>query len=249
MNPFVTMSSNAESFTPNEMTIYKAILANPEQVTYYSIDRLAEEIGVSQPAITRFIKRLGYDKYRDFRSDISASLARKDASDDSRLSYFRRFELLLKNTEAMLTDEYMKGLADYVLSHKRIFASGIGKSGQPAQLMRNILWRYGITVDYISYDLMNEFIEGLTADDLLIIFSVSAQTRIMEIAKASSAKIMLVTTNAAHKYQDVTDRTVVLPFLPPSAETSSVSPVLFDMFVELLSSYIAKRTTVDAEQE
>jgi hypothetical protein len=34
---------------------------------------------------------------------------------------------------------------------------------------------------------------------------------------------------------------VVLPYLPPDPEDSSVSPVLFDIFVELLDKYIAKK--------
>jgi hypothetical protein len=49
---------------------------------------------------------------------------------------------------------------------------------------------------------------------------------------------MLVTTNVSHSYQDVVDRTVVLPFLPPDPETCSVSPILFDVFVELLVQYM-----------
>lgn len=249
MNPFVIMSSQADGFTPNEMTIYKAILANPEQVTYNPINKLAEQIGVSQPAITRFIKHLGYDKYRDFRSDITASLARKSSSDDSRLTYFQRFELLLKAAEQVLTDDYMKELTDYVLAHRRIFSTGLGKSNQPAHLLRNLIWKYGITVDFILPDLLEEFSERMTADDLIIVFSVSAQAQIMEKLKSTSAKIMLVTTNAAHRYQDITDRTIVLPFLPPNAETSSVSPILFDIFTELLSSYISNRLSSDAQCE
>ena len=39
------------------------------------------------------------------------------------------------------------------------------------------------------------------------------------------------------------DRTVVLPFLPPDPETCSVSPVLFDVFVELLVSYMSDELT------
>jgi hypothetical protein len=52
---------------------------------------------------------------------------------------------------------------------------------------------------------------------------------------------MLITTNAFHNYRDTVDQTVVLPYLPPDPEDSSVSPVLFDIFVELLDKYIAKK--------
>ena len=62
----------------------------------------------------------------------------------------------------------------------------------------------------------------------------------MDRIKGTSANILLITCNAAHNYQNSVSRTVVLPFLPPDPELCSVSPVLFDMFVELLDSAITR---------
>ena len=67
-----------------------------------------------------------------------------------------------------------------------------------------------------------------------LVFSVSAQAEVMDCVKGTQGKVMLVTTSVSHPYQSIVDRTVVLPFLPPDPETCSVSPVLFDVFVELL---------------
>ncbi len=51
---------------------------------------------------------------------------------------------------------------------------------------------------------------------------------------------MLVTANAAHAYRGQVDRTVAIPYAGVDPETSSVSPVLFDAFVELLVDSIAR---------
>ena len=70
---------------------------------------------------------------------------------------------------------------------------------------------------------------------------------LMDKATGTSGKVLLVTTNAAHKYQDIVTRTVVLPYLPPSPELCPVSPVLFSVFAELLDAAVARRKRSDKE--
>ena len=242
MDPFLNMEQHKSQFTQNDLRIYRAIAEKPEQVTYQSTIKLAEALGVSQPALTRFIKVLGYRRYQDFRSDITAWLARRNESaDPDRLPYFERFQRLMEEAEQVLTDAYMEELARYVLGFSRIFATGIGKSMQPAHLLQNLLRKNNILVHPCPLDMLNEFADHMETSDLLIVFSVSAQPEIMERAKVTNGKILLVTTNALHPYQKAVDRTVALPYLPPDPEACQVSPILFDIFAELLDSYISKQ--------
>ena len=89
MNPFLNMEQHKHEFTQNDQKIYQAILAEPDKVISLSSSDFAREINVSQPALTRFIKMLGYHKYYDFRSDITAwsATANYHSSSDS-LPYF-----------------------------------------------------------------------------------------------------------------------------------------------------------------
>ena len=242
MNPILNMQQHKEQFTQNDLIIYQAILDHPDQVVYRSTNKLAEDLGVSQPALTRFIKVLGYQKYQDFRADITAWLATQNApTDDRRLPYFTRLEQVLAEAEQILTDSYMKELADYVLSFSRIFATGIEKSYHPAALMQTLSRKHSIFVHSCRQDAANDCADHMTESDLMIVFSLSAKKETMEQVCDTKGKIMLVTTNAYHNYRDTVDRTVVLPYLPPDPENSSVAPVLFDIFVELLDKYIAKK--------
>ncbi|MGN1390196.1 MAG: MurR/RpiR family transcriptional regulator [Bulleidia sp.] len=241
MDPFANMELHKSSFTQNDQKIYEAIIAKPEQVTYQSTNKLAENLGVSQPALTRFIKMLGYQKYQDFRSDITTWLARREVTGSFKhMTYFERMDQLLKEAEKVLTDEYVTDIARYILKADRIFASGIGKSMNPAYLMQALFRKHERFITPCQLDTLNEVADHISPKDLLVIFSVSAQPEIMERVKATSGSILLITCNAAHNYQDTVSRTVVLPFLPPDPELCSVSPVLFDMFVELLDAAIAK---------
>ena len=242
MNPFVIMEQRKDKFTQNDLRIYQAILEKPEQVTYQSTSKLAENIGISQPALTRFVKALGYTKYQDFRSDITAWIARRDTADSSsRMTYFERLDQLLKEAEQVLTEEYMDELADYILNARHIFASGIMKSMSPAYLLQFLMRKHDRFIYPVPTDSLIDVADHLDSDDLLILFSVSAQPELMDKVKDTNGKVLLITTNAAHNYQDVVTKTVVLPFLPPSPELCSVSPVLFSVFAELLDASVGRK--------
>lgn len=242
MNPFLIMEQHKDSFTQNDLRIYQAILENPAQVTYQSTSKLAENLGVSQPALTRFIKGLGYAKYQDFRSDITAYLAKRgNAEDTQRMTYFERLEQLLKETEQILTDSYMDELADILLGSERIFASGIMKSMSPAYLLQYLNRKNDIFVYPVPTDSLIDISDHMNPEDLIILFSVSAQPELLDKVRGTNGKVLLVTTNAAHRYQDIVTRTVVLPYLPPSPELCPVSPVLFSVFAELLDAAVSRR--------
>lgn len=239
MDPIQAMTQHKAEFTKNDQQIYEAIMANPDQVTYQSTTKLAEACGVSQSALSRFVKTIGYARYQDFRSDMTTWLAQQQVSEDpNRLFYFERLERLLAASERVLTGPYLQELAHYVRGFDRIFVTGIGKSAHPGLLLQSLARKAGVFVHVCPLDMLKEYADHMSENDLLIVFSNSAQAEVMEPASAANGRILLVTTNASHAYADVVDRTAVLPFLPPDPETCSVSPVLFDVFVELLVSYI-----------
>lgn len=241
MDPFANLEMHKSEFTKNDMLIYAAVMENPERVTYISTSKLAEICGVSQSAISRFVRTLGYDRYQDFRSDITAWVAQQHVSEDpNRLFYFERLEQLMTAAEQVLTDEYLRELTDYLLSFDTIYATGIGKSLEPAKLLYHLLRKTDRYVRVIPLDSLIETADHMFENELIIVFSVSGQAQIMERIDKTRGKILLVTTNVAHAYQDKVDRTVVLPFIPPDPELCSVSPVLFDVFVELLVNYASK---------
>lgn len=241
MDPIQAMAQHKAEFTKNDQQIYEAIMAKPDQVTYQSTTKLAEACGVSQSALSRFVKTIGYARYQDFRSDMTTWLAQQQVSEDpDRLFYFERLERLLAASERVLTGPYLQELAHYVRGFDRIFVTGIGKSAHPGLLLQSLARKAGIFVHVCPLDMLKEYADHMGENDLLIVFSNSAQAEVMGPASAANGRILLVTTNASHAYTGVVDRTVVLPFLPPDPEMCSVSPVLMDVFVELLVSYISE---------
>lgn len=243
MNPLQLMELHKDQFTPNDLLIYETIIKNPSRIIHLTTSTLAEECGVSQPALSRFVKGLGYKRYQDFRASLIAWLAQKneqDALGTNHLGYFNLLYQLLKEAEQLLTGEYMQELSDYISRFDRVFTSGLAKSYHPAELFETLTRKHCQHIQAVRHDFLIELSDYMNETDLLIIFSVSAKHQIMQDAIRANSKIMLVTANPNHNYQDHVDKTVVLPFIMPDPETSSISPVLFDIFVELLVSYLAQ---------
>ncbi len=243
MNPLQLMDYHKDNFTQNDMLIYETIRANPSNVIHMTTSTLAEACGVSQPALSRFIKSLGYNRYQDFRTDLVSWLALKneqEAQGTDHLAYFQKLYDTLGEAERLLTNDYMQELTEYIEGFDRVFLSGRGKSYHPAQLFYNLMIKSYRPIQAVPLDYLVEVADFMSENDLLIIFSVSAQPPVMTDACRTNGKILLVTTNANHNYKDEVDRTIVLPYIPPDPETSSVSPILFDVFVELLCSYMLK---------
>lgn len=246
MNPLQLMELHKSGFTPNDQLIYETIINDPSRVIYMTTSTLAETCGVSQPALSRFVKSLGYSRYQDFRAELISWLAQKteiDAQNSGHLRYFNTLYQLLAEAENLLTADFMKELTNYIRGFDHIYTTGMAKSYHPAMLLEILARKARYEIHAVSRDLLLELGDSMADNDLLIIFSVSAKDDIMQDASRTNGKIMLVTANPNHNYHSATDREILLPYIPPNPEESSVSPVLFDIFVELLVSFLIQDET------
>lgn len=243
MNPLQMMELHKPHFTRNDFLIYQTITAKPEQMIHMTTSSLSEACGVSQPALSRFVKMLGYSRYQDFRAEMIAHLAKKNeqtAQESGHLGYFNTLYQVLREAEELLTADYMEELLHYLDGFDHIFATGTGKSFHPAQLLQILSYKTGRNIQALPRDLLFEAVDFMGEKDLLVIFSVSGTSQIVRDITRVAGKIMLVTANPRHALQEIADRVVMLPFIPPDPEESSVSPVLFDVLVELLVSFMVK---------
>lgn len=235
------MEQHRGAFTPNEKLIYEYILRNPEDVAQMTTTALAEACGVSQPALTRFVKTLGYARYQDFRTDLVAWQARSRTQapqSEGHLPYFATLRHELDLVEGVLSDSYLRELADYVNSFQRVFATGVAKSRQPASLLETLMIKTGRFFHAVAMDNLREVCDSLMDTDLLVVFTISGTHQSFRSIEQTAGKVLVVTASATSSLAAVADRQVVLPVAGASAEASSISPVIFDAFVELLVEYL-----------
>lgn len=239
MNPLQRMELHKAEFTQNDQIIYDHIMQNPSGVTHMSTSALAELCGVSQPALSRFVKGLGYARYQDFRAELIGMVAQQTKQSEqgqAHLFYFSQLYQLLHEAEQVLTADYLRELGEYLSQFPRIFASGIGKSRHAAELLEILMRKHRRFAQAVSHDALNELTDYMESNDLLMIFSVSGGEHIMKEALQANGKVMLVTARPDPRFADKVDKLVLLPFLSADPEADSISPILFDIFVELVVS-------------
>ncbi|MCK7479906.1 MAG: MurR/RpiR family transcriptional regulator [Candidatus Moduliflexus flocculans] len=62
-----TIHERLPSMSEKERKVADFILASPQDAVHPSIEALAERIGVSESTLFRFVRKLGYDGYQQFR--------------------------------------------------------------------------------------------------------------------------------------------------------------------------------------
>lgn len=249
MNPFLKMEINIDRFSKNDHKIYETIINDPEVVPRNSIVDFAKLCKVSQPSVTRFCQKLGYDKYADFKYAIYSYAKIKTNSEESNENYnlpaIENYVRLLNELDETLNKSRLLEIGRYVMKAKHIFITGIQQSFLPAQLLEINLRKLGFYAVAITQDSINEIKQIAKEDDLIIVFSVRANRGVLENIYEShdtkcQAKLLLVTMTDTTKYKNNVDYMVVLP--PAISKDYSLrleSQVEYFIFVDLLTSHIA----------
>lgn len=85
LSTFKHLFSNSIKLTDNEQKILEYINSNPIEFCKSSVSNLAKSIGVSQPAITRFVKRYDFDSISNLKYLVSKEIG--TVSQDNTKSY------------------------------------------------------------------------------------------------------------------------------------------------------------------
>lgn len=186
--------------TKQERVIIDFIRNNPiKEMIMLSITEFSEKVNVGDATMLRFCRKLGLKGYSEFRFLLSQNVnnTENDTGNEA-TKILDNMMLALKSTYDLLDYEQIKNAANIILQAKNIYAFGSGNSGVAAQEFRNKVLRYGLNVinfsdshfQLISTSIMNE-------NDVLILFSVSGQTKDMinlsKMAARQGVSLIVVT--------------------------------------------------------
>jgi 6-phospho-3-hexuloisomerase len=119
----------------------------------------------------------------------------------------------VRNVANGISDPEVEGLLQEILSAKRVYVMGAGRSGLVAKAFAMRLMHLGLT----SYVVGETVTPALTPEDLVVVFSGSGETKtvadIAESAKEIGARLCLITAKRESRIGRIADCCVVIESL------------------------------------
>lgn len=191
---------------------------------------IAKKLAVSEASLSRFAKKCGYEGYRQFIYEYTASLANKpEQITKSSQNILRAYQNLLDETRTLMDEVQMARAARNMETARRIFILGKGSSASAAEEMAMRFMRIGLDVRSISEE-DNMKIQSALArpEDLVIGLSLSGKSldvlECLKSAKSRQARTMLFTSRQDPALNAYCDEVIHVPSLEHLHYGNSISP-------------------------
>lgn len=182
-----------ESMPKSERALANRVLEYPNEVLLYSATELAEITGSSKAAVSRFVKRLGFNDFREMQREFRAAQTTGDpifltASPEtgrSTLSDHLDHDMAcLRQTLEAIDSAAVEEVARRILSARRVVCLGYRNSYFFASYLRRqlVLIRPAVSLAPSSGQMLMEDIGDLGPEDLL--FAVGVRRRSAKLAPA-----------------------------------------------------------------
>lgn len=243
-----SIKANYQQLNNTEQRIADTILANPSIAHDYTIQELAIASDVSSASVSRFVKHIGWESYRDFSVALAASenddaffgeIEENDSTNDIVRKVFSGADNALDSTVEMLDPADFDVAVDLICNARVVGLFGIGGSSIVAFNGYHKFLRTPINVQqHPDYDIQLMQAVKMRKDDVAIVISHSGRNHdtlvIAEQLKANGTPVIAITSFAQSPLAKLADITLV----------SIAEEVNFRS--ESMSSLIAQITIVDA---
>lgn len=240
MNFWQNLEENKKNLTPAEMKVCKILEENPYPFHTFSGSRISETFNVPQASITRFVQKLGYDNYADFRMDLAMS-ERRDAKTidnikDSEKSVIDNVSAVRQVASKPLMDE----ISEKLINAHHVYLMGTGNSHLAAYQMMVKLTITRIQSTLVEPGFEIQRLHTFKNDDVVIMYSTMNPTHkafmeaVNELPKKSRPYTILVTSGKNHPLKKMVDNCVELPMIvTPNtiSQANEFPPMAFNLFL------------------
>ncbi|MCW8196337.1 SIS domain-containing protein [Proteobacteria bacterium 005FR1] len=183
------LTEGAPKLSKSDQKVASVIVSQPSAVIHYSIARLADLAGVSEPTVSRLCHKLGCEGYTDFKLRLAQELSsggrlyveNMEATDDTRTiinKILSSIETSIRSMEQSISPGSIESATALLASSRSIYFFGSGASGPVALDAQHKFFRFGIPVvaqtDYVNQRMMCSM---LGPDDAAIFISYTGRTR------------------------------------------------------------------------
>ncbi len=246
-----------EEMPGSERALADRVLEYPGDVLLCSATELAELAGASKAAVSRFVRRLGYEGYRDMQREIRDAQSTGDPlflttgqigerkAEDPLHVHLERDMRCLRETLSRLDESVVNTVIARIASARRVVCIGFRNSYFFAAYARRQILLVHPATDLVPADgqTLIEDTGNLGPEDLLLVFGFRRRPlllrRFMELMHGRGIPIAYVTDR-----QSVTNTKFATWVLPCEVHGTS----LFDSYVGVISliNFICTRVSVAA---
>ena len=232
----------SDDLTPTDEKIAKAVIENPDDFARLDTAVISERYGFSQPALTRFAKKIGYSGYAEFKYDIARN--KNALSEETRAETFAtETGRLLEKTESEFPEEQLSEIVAVLDRAQRIYVTGYHRSRASAELMNAALINYRYSSQAIAFDEVFKLDAFCRKTDLLIVFSVASGVYgelIKGLAESEhKPETMLITCSKKHDLAKYFDHVIVLPDSKSIHSSYALDPAITNLFfINLLAMHL-----------
>lgn len=261
MDYLIKIKERWDEFTPSDKKIGEYIVDNPEQIVNYNTLELADLIDTSQSAIIRFIKKIGYKGYIDFKIDVAKSLEEsndffpdevitKNESIENIISKSKNnVSATVEKTYALIDTEAIKRAIDDINKANNIYLAGVGSSGLICEDFSYKLQRSGKKVFYqVDAHTNLALVTNIDKEDLLIAISYSGLTKEIliasEYAKKVGAKVISISKSLNSTLAHNSNELLLIPEIEREMRYGAISSRLSSQIITdiLYYGYVAANT-------
>lgn len=259
------LRSGLEGFGLRDQQIARYFIDHAEEIPFLSAGEIAETLGVSGAAITRFAQRVGFEGYphlqRVIRQDLRATLGMKQpGGQDSVVARFWASERANLEGLQNIPEARLLAFARSIAAAQQVWVLGARSSYGISLLVETILASLRPRVRAYSADLLLSRPEQLlevTPDDVVVVFTLRrysrATTRMTHALHKQGVQVLLITDQGASPLSKIAHQCLQLPtqgtdVLASLAPFISVSTLLAALVAhELEGGHLKQAEALNAE--
>ncbi len=177
---------NYDKIPKSQRKLADYLIENIDTIPFLNIYEISEATQTSVASIVRFTRRLGFEGFSDFKTEISKSLQKSlrklEMFPSVKIDRLKEHTLVavanqdiknINDTLQLINKEIFDEVIDLTLKSKRVFTMGLGISYLLSQLLSYQLNQVGVDADFLRNDMTSFFDQILFIEkkDLLIAFS------------------------------------------------------------------------------
>jgi DNA-binding MurR/RpiR family transcriptional regulator len=238
--------------TRAQKKIAEYFLTNQLMLCQKSLRQVADEIGVSDTSVLRFVREIGYDGYNALKNDLHIKISERMSENASRTSLSSRIdkssslpinqniadtfsqmmhdsiEISFRQNNMAVYDQFVEQLT---IAHHKYIVGFRGCNGTAHYFARTLRYVIDGVVEVSS---ANEdtfgALQSINENDILILFAFSRyykiDTQICKMAQERKAKIFVLTDNLFSPMATYADNLIVVETTSMSFNNSMI-PIIF----------------------